>query len=110
MIFDIILAILVVALAGVMAYTVTRENELIGRLSKLALTVAKLEETMKAVDESTGRDVYLLRKEFETFKDDYGDAAVEEMRQHAKREKAWADGIDSIMSYGARYQGRGDST
>ena len=51
----------------------------------------------------------------EAFKDDYGDAAIEEMRESARREKAWADGIDNIMSfgpnvYGSGRPGRGDST
>lgn len=96
---------------GLTAYALirlnTRQNLAFEQIARLAANFIELEKKIDAIDESTGADIYKLKQEFEEFKTDYGEAAIEQMRQAAKSEKAWADGVNSIMSYGARFQGGG---
>ncbi len=75
----------------------------------LATNYKALEDLIERVDNSLGRDVSELRQELTTFENDFGEAAIEEKRQAAKAEKAWADGVNSIMSYGTHLQGGGNS-
>lgn len=115
MIVEIFQTALIIILCGLDIYLFLRMRKTNQHIANLALVVARAKEDIDRVDKSTGSDIYRLRKEFETFKEDYGDAAIEEMRESARREKAWADGIDNIMSYGASvygsgHPGRGDST
>lgn len=109
MIYDFILLGISVILYGLFFYLYYRQNKAFDQIAKVVAELIENDKKIDAVDESTGADIYQLRTEFNMFKADYGDAAIEEMRQAAKREKAWADGISEIMSYGARYQGRGDT-
>lgn len=112
--FDIISMAIAAILIGLYVYESIRLEKRINlafdQNARLAANQIELEKKIDAIDESTGADIFKLRQEFDEFKTDYGEAAVDEMRQAAKREKAWADGITSIMSYGARYQGGGNST
>ena len=113
MLFEIITAAVIAALIGLYVYETVRlekrVNHAFDQNAKMVALLIELEKKIDSIDQSTGADVHQLRTEFNMFKADYGDAAIEEMRQAAKREKAWADGISEIMSYGARYQGRGDT-
>ena len=109
MTYNILTLALIVALCLIDIHLFARYRKAIAHIARLASEFVKLDTKVDTIDKNTGTDVFRLRKEFEEFKRDYGDAAIEEMRQNAKREKAWAEGIDSIMSYGARYQERGDS-
>ena len=104
MIYDITMLGLGVALCLICIYLGVRQKKLIRQMGNLALELVKLDTKVDSIDKATGADVFKLRRELEEFKTDYGEAAIEEMRQSAKREKAWADGVNSIMSYGARYQ------
>lgn len=110
MIFDICLCLMICALAVPVALLWKKADNQQGQIINLALKVRELEDTVTRVDESTGTALHELGLEFETFKTLYGEAAIEEKREAAKAEKAWADGINSIMSYGARFQDRGDTT
>ena len=111
---DNILMVITVVLISLYVYESARLekriNHLFEQTTRLAANQIEIDKKIDAVDESTGTDIYQLREELRDFKTDYGEAAIDEMRQAAKREKAWADGLTSIMSYGARYQGGGNST
>lgn len=109
MIFDICLCLMIAALAVPVALLWKKADDQQGQIINLALKVKELEDTVNRVDESTGMSLHELGLQFETFKNLYGEAAIEEKREAAKAEKAWADGINSIMSYGARFQDRGDT-
>lgn len=107
--------ILIIILCGLNIYLFISLKKTNTHIRHIALSIADVRDTVNRVDSSTGSEIFQLRKEFEAFKDDYGDAAIEEMRESARREKAWADGIDNIMSfgpnvYGSGRPGRGDST
>ena len=104
MVFDIITMVLAVAMGVLLAICITKQEKNNKHIIKLALKVAELEETVRRVDESTGIEINRLGKELRDFRESYGDAAVEELRQRAKKEKAFAEGLDNIMSYGAQYQ------
>lgn len=109
--FDYIEAICIVVLICVLSFELNRLEKRINLLfeqnARLAANQIELEKKMDAIDESTGADIFKLRQEFTDFKTDYGEAAIEQMREAARSEKAWADGVNSIMSYGARFQGGG---
>lgn len=104
MVFDIITMVLIVGLVALLCVCIVKQEKNNKHIIKLALKVAELEETVRRVDESTGIEINRLGKELRDFRESYGDAAVEELRQRAKKEKAFAEGLDSIMSYGAQYQ------
>lgn len=112
--FDYIQMIAIIVLLGLMGIELTRLERRINlafdQNARLAASLIELEKKIDTIDESTGADIFKLRQEFNEFKTDYGEAAVEQLRQAAKSEKAWADGVNSIMSYGARYQGGGKQT
>ncbi len=117
MIIDILFCVLVI---GLFAYVVTltrKYSKVLDRLSFLALSVKEAEDLANRVDESTGAMLHTfqgnindLHKQFEKFKAEYGDAAVEEMKESARAQKAFADGLNGVMSFGANLYGRGDST
>ena len=79
-------------------------------LTHMSLRVHEVEDLANRVDESTGAILHNFQKEFNDFKEEYGDAAIEEMKESAKAQKAWAEGLNNIMSFGADLHGRGDST
>lgn len=109
MIFDIVISFCMASAIVAIAFLLKRQDTLIGRIASLALKVNDLENYIDRVDKSLGTEMNRLGKEFAEFRELYGDAAVEELRESAKREKAWANGINAIMSYGAHFQGRGDT-
>jgi len=97
------LAILGIAIA--LAGKITKaENHII----KLAMKVAELEDTIRRVDESTGAELNRIGRELKDYQSLYGEAAVEEIRESARAQKAWADGVNSIMNFGAQYQSKGE--
>ena len=106
MIFDILITILVVAVGALIVVCIVKQDKNDRHIIKLALKVAELEDLVHRVDESTGVDINRLEKDLRDFRESYGEAAVEEIRQRVKREKAWAEGIDNIMSFGAQYQSK----
>ena len=107
MIYDFILLGISVILYGLFYYLYNRQNRAFDQLARLAAGLIENDKKIDAIDESTGADIFKLRQEFTEFKTDYGEAAIEQMREAARSEKAWADGVNSIMSYGARFQGGG---
>ena len=117
MIIDILLCVLVIGLFACVVTLTRKYSKVLDRLSSLALKVKEAEDLANRVDESTGASLHIfqgdlndLHKQFEAFKTEYGDAAVEEMKESAKAQKAWSDGLNNIMSFGADLYGRGDGT
>ena len=117
MIIEILLYALVVMLGGYVVNLTVKYNKVLERLSFLALRVKEVEDLANRVDESTGAMLHTfqgnindLHKQFKEFKTEYGDAAVEEMKESARAQKAFADGLNDVMSFGANLYGRGDST
>lgn len=117
MIIDILLCVLFAGLFIYVGLLTRKFSEVLDRLSFLALSVKEAEDLANRVDESTGAMLHTfqgnindLHKQFEEFKTDYGDAAVEEMKESARAQKAFADGLNDVMSFGANLYGRGDST
>ena len=110
-------ALLLSLLACATALDVSRKmNHALDKLATAALKISELKSFVNQIDDSNGQSLHLMGKrlqeledKFKEFKTDYGEAALEEMREAAKAEKAWADGVTGIMSYGARFQGRGDN-
>ena len=109
MIYDFILLGISVILYGLFFYLYYRQNKAFDQIARTVAGLIENDKKIDAVDQSTGADIYQLRKDFEQFKTDYGEAAIEQMREAARSEKAWADGVNSIMSYGARFQGGGNA-
>lgn len=117
MIIDILLCVVLVALFAYVVVLTRKHNKVLERLSFLALRVKEVEDLANRVDESTGAMLHTfqgnindLHKQFKEFKTEYGDAAVEEMKESARAQKAFADGLNDVMSFGANLYGRGDST
>lgn len=108
MIFKIVAAVFALILFAEYFGLWYKHKELVEKIGNLSLEVVKLNQKIDAVDRSTGADVHQVREELSAFKTEFGDAAIEEMRQNAREQKAWADGLNGIMSYGARFQGRGE--
>lgn len=106
--------IFIIVLIGLLSVEIIRLERRINHLfeqnARLAANQIEIDKKVDGIDMSTGIDIHALRKEFDEFKTDYGEAAIEQMRQAARSEKAWADGVNSIMSYGARFQGGGKQT
>lgn len=116
MIVDIILGAAVLASLLFLIEQRFKYENILGRLSVLALNVkelddlhSELDKKIEQVDQSCGRSLFKMKKEFDEFKADYGEAAIEEMREAAKSEKAWRDGVQNIMTFGNQFQGRGDN-
>lgn len=107
MIFDYILLGISVILYGLFYYLYYRQNRAFDQIAKVVTSLIENDRKIDAIDESTGADIFKLRQELSEFKEDFGEAAIEQMREAARSEKAWADGVNSIMSYGARFQGGG---
>ncbi len=103
------LAVALLLLCGWCFLQERRINKLEELGAKLAVKCKDLTEEIQRVDESNGVSLNMLGKELKDFRRDYGEAAIEEMRENARREKAWADGINNIMAYGAGLHGRGDT-
>jgi hypothetical protein len=117
MIIEIVLCALFAGLFIYVGLLTRKFSEILDRLSFLALRVKEVEDLANRVDESTGAMLHTfqgnindLHKQFEEFKTEYGDAAVEEMKESARAQKAFADGLNDVMSFGANLYGRGDST
>lgn len=108
MVFDILILAACLIMVVMIVFDAKKQDKTYDRLAKLAMKVAELEDTIHMVDESTGRDLHALRDELRDYQSLYGEAAVEAERQKARAEKAWADGVNSIMSYGAQYQRKDD--
>jgi nicotinic acid mononucleotide adenylyltransferase len=108
MVIDILTATAVTVLIVMFAIMMKKQNKAEKHIIKLAMKVAELESAIRDVDESTGLEINRLGRELRDFRESYGDAAVEEIRERARQEKAWADGISNIMAYGAQYQGKGE--
>ena len=64
-----------------------RINLLFEQNARLAANQIELEKKMDAIDESTGADIFKLRQEFTDFKTDYGEAAIEQMREAQDQRK-----------------------
>ncbi len=96
-------ATLVLALTLVSKITKAEDH-----IIKLAMKVAELEDTIRRVDESTGAELNRIGRELKDYQSLYGEAAVEELRESAQAQKAWADGVNSIMNFGAQYQSKGE--
>lgn len=117
MIIEIVLCALFAGLFIYVGLLTRKFSEILDRLSFLALRVKEVEDLANRVDESTGAMLHTfqgnindLHKQFKEFKTEYGDAAVEEMKESARAQKAFADGLNDVMSFGANLYGRGDST
>lgn len=80
------------------------------RVNTLAMRIADLDTRVNDIDDSTGIAIHELDLKIETFNKLYGEAVIEEKREAARAEKAWADGVNNIMSFGAGLHERGDGT
>ena len=109
MITTVILSVCIVALAVIEVIQIRRLDKVVSRLSKMALKVHEIEKTVNSIDQSTGKSIFMLQTELRTFKEEFGDAAIEEMKKTAEAQKAFADGLNNIMEFGADLYGRGDS-
>lgn len=110
MIANIGMLVLIVILFACVAALYKEYNKLMSCLTNMALRVHEVEELANRVDESTGAILHNFQKEFNDFKEEYGEAAIDEMKENAKAQKAWAEGLNNIMSFGADLHERGDST
>jgi hypothetical protein len=117
MIVDILLCVLVIGLFAYVVALTRKYSKVLDKLSFLALSVKEAEDLANRVDESTGAMLHTfqgnindLHKQFVEFKTEYGDAAIEEMKKTAEAQKAFADGLNNVMSFGADLYGRGDGT
>lgn len=108
MIIGILTVTAVTVLIVLFVVMLNKQNKAEKHIIKLAMKAAELEETIRRVDESTGVELNRLGRELRDYQTLYGEAAVEEIRERARQEKAWADGISNIMAYGAQYQGKGE--
>lgn len=108
MIATVIFSVCIVALAVIEVLQIRRLDKVVSRLSKMALKVHEIEKTVNSIDQSTGKSIFMLQTELRTFKEEFGDAAIEEMKKTAEAQKAFADGLNNIMEFGADLYGRGD--
>ena len=83
---------------------INRHEDLIIRLAK---KLADTKEDIANVDQSTGVEIHRLEQTLKSFREEYGDAAIDAQREAARAEKAWADGVNAIMSYGPGHYDRG---
>ena len=107
---DICLLGLIVLLFAFVAILAKKYDKLLDCITNMSLRVREVEDLANRVDESTGAILHNFQKEFNDFREAYGDAAIEEMKESARAQKAWAEGLNNIMSFGADLHGRGDST
>jgi hypothetical protein len=108
MVIDILTVAAVTVLIVMFSIMLNKQNKAEKHIIKLAMKAAELEETIRRVDESTGVELNRLGRELRDYQTLYGEAAVEEIRERARKEKAWADGISNIMEYGSQYQSKGE--
>lgn len=110
MLIEILQSLLILVLVVLSWYLTRKQEKLEQRQVSMALRMKDLDNLLTRVDESTGKAIHDMKGELQSFIDQYGEAAIEEKREVAKAEKAWADGLNNIMSYGANLHGRGDRT
>lgn len=108
-IYAICASLLIVALWSYVLWLKRKGDKLSEMITRTNVKIFELEDSIKRVDEATGTDVYRLSEEFRQFKEEYGEAAIEEKRQAAKAEKAWAEGVQNIINYAPLGYGRGDT-
>lgn len=109
MVFNIVFSILIGGLIGANVYMFRKLRRMTDRMAHLALKVKDNHDFVDRVDKSTGKALNDLRREMDEFKDLYGEATAEEIRESAKAQKAWADGLNSIVQFGASHYGGGNS-
>lgn len=114
---DIVLLVLVIGLIAAVAVLAHKYDKILNCLTNVSLRVHEAEDLANRVDESTGAELHRvlaelhkLQEAFAKYREEFGDAEIEEMKQAAEAQKAWADGLNNIMSFGADHYGRGDST
>ena len=108
MIFDVLILVGTTIMVGLIVWGAKKQDKLQDHIIKLAMKVAELEDTIRRVDESTGAELNRIGRELKDYQSLYGEAAVEEIRESARAQKAWADGVNSIMNFGAQYQSKGE--
>lgn len=107
---DAVLLVLTIGLVVAVAVLARKYDKILRCLTNISLKVKEVEDLANRVDESTGVELHKLQQAFAEYRTEYGDAEIDEMKQAAKAQKAWADGLNNIMSFGADHYGRGDST
>ena len=110
MIIEVLLCVAASFLIGAVAFLFHEADKVRDMLINVAMKVTDLEDRVDQVDDSTGIAIHELGLKIETFNKLYGEAVIEETREAARAEKAWADGVNNIMSFGTALHGRGDST
>ena len=108
MVLQVVLIFICVVLLGAVVRLWVMAGRMRDRIANLALKTKDLDQRIIRVDDATGNAIYQLKAELTKFKQDYGDAAIEEMKESAKAQKAFAEGLNSIMDYGAHLYDRGD--
>ena len=108
MVFNILAIVVNVAVLGLAIALTAKTAKAEDHIIKLAMKVAELEDAIRRVDESTGMELNRIGRELKDYQSLYGEAAVEEIRESARAQKAWADGVNSIMNFGAQYQSKGE--
>ena len=108
MIFDVLVLIGMAIMVVLIVWDAKKQDKSQDHIIKLAMKVAELEDTIRRVDESTGAELNRIGRELKDYQSLYGEAAVEEIRESARAQKAWADGVNSIMNFGAQYQSKGE--
>lgn len=106
----ILLCVAAAFLIGAVAYLYHEVDKLLHQVINVAMKTTELEDRIDNVDDSTGIAIHELGLKIETFNKLYGEAVIEEKREAARAEKAWADGVNNIMSFGAGLHERGDGT
>lgn len=112
-----VLLVLVFGLIAAVAVLVHKYDRILNCLTRVSLRVHEVEDLANRVDESTGielhrvqTELHKLQEAFAKYREEYGDAEIEEMKESARAQKAFADGLNNIMSFEADHYGRGDST
>lgn len=108
MLFDCLMFAALAAMVIVIIRSAKKQDKTLAHLSKLALKVAELEETIDRVDKSTGTELNRLGLELRNFRELYGDAAVEAYKAEAEAQKVFAKGVANLMSYDGTPQNEGD--
>lgn len=108
MIFDVLILVGMTIMVALIVWDAKKQDKSQDHIIKLAMKVAELEDTIRRVDESTGAELNRIGRELKDYQSLYGEAAVEEIRESARAQKAWADGVNSIMNFGVQYQSKGE--
>lgn len=103
---DIVLFTLMICLIAAVAALAHKYDKLLSRLANVSLRVHEVEDLANRVDESTGvelhrvlTELHKLQDAFAKYREEFGDAEIEEMKQAAEAQKAWANGLNNIMSF-----------